>query len=51
MATTQNKDYYGTLGVKNTATPDEIRKAFRKAARRYHPHVNPGDKKSEEKIK
>jgi len=51
MATTQNKDYYGTLGVKNTATPDEIRKAFRKAARRYHPDVNPGDKKSEEKFK
>jgi molecular chaperone DnaJ len=51
MSTTQNKDYYGTLGVKKTATPEEIRKAFRKAARRYHPDVNPGDKKSEEKFK
>jgi len=51
MATTQNKDYYGTLGVKNTATPEEIRKAFRKAARRYHPDVNPGDKRAEEKFK
>jgi molecular chaperone DnaJ len=51
MATTQNKDYYGTLGVKKTATPEEIRKAFRKAARRYHPDVNPGDKKAEEKFK
>ena len=51
MATTQNKDYYGTLGVKSTATPEEIRKAFRKAARKYHPDVNPGDKKSEEKFK
>src|SRR5579871_6997815 len=51
MATTTNKDYYGTLGVKRTATQDEIRKAFRKAARKYHPDVNPGDKKAEEKFK
>jgi molecular chaperone DnaJ len=51
MATTHNKDYYGTLGVKKTATPEEIRKAFRKAARKYHPDVNPGDKKAEEKFK
>src|ERR1700761_216762 len=48
---TQTKDYYGTLGVKKTATPDEIRKAFRKLARKYHPDVNPGDKKAEEKFK
>ena len=51
MPTTQNKDYYGTLGVKRTATAEEIRKAFRKAARRYHPDVNPGDKRAEEKFK
>jgi len=51
MATTQNKDYYATLGVKKTATPEEIRKAFRKAARKYHPDVNPGDKKAEERFK
>ena len=51
MAPTQSKDYYGTLGVKKTATSDEIRKAFRKLARKYHPDVNPGDKKSEEKFK
>src|SRR5712664_1537264 len=48
---TKTKDYYGILGVKKTATADEIRKAFRKAARKYHPDVNPGDKKAEEKFK
>jgi molecular chaperone DnaJ len=51
MATTANKDYYAKLGVKKTATSDEIRKAFRKLARKYHPDVNPGDKKAEEKFK
>src|SRR6516164_234020 len=51
MATTTNKDYYATLGVKKTATAEEIRKAFRKLARKYHPDVNPGDKKAEEKFK
>jgi molecular chaperone DnaJ len=48
---TKTKDYYSTLGIKKTATADEIRKAFRKAARKYHPDVNPGDKKAEEKFK
>ncbi len=47
----QQKDYYGALGIKKTATPDEIRKAFRKLARKYHPDVNPNDKKAEEKFK
>jgi molecular chaperone DnaJ len=51
MAGPQQKDYYGTIGVKKTATQDEIRKAFRKLARKYHPDVNPGDKKAEEKFK
>ena len=51
MPTTTNKDYYAKLGVKKTATPEEIRKAFRKLARKYHPDVNPGDKKAEEKFK
>jgi molecular chaperone DnaJ len=50
-AANRNKDYYATLGVKKTATQEEIRKAFRKAARKYHPDVNPGDKKAEEKFK
>jgi molecular chaperone DnaJ len=51
MSTTQNKDYYGALGVKKTASAEEIRKAFRKLARKYHPDVNPNDKKAEEKFK
>src|SRR5277367_3727122 len=51
MATTQIKDYYGTLGIKKTASAEEIRKAFRKLARKYHPDVNPNDKKAEEKFK
>ena len=51
MATTQQKDYYGILGVKKNATQEEIRKAFRKLARKHHPDVNPGDKKAEEKFK
>src|SRR3979409_676453 len=48
---TQTKDYYGALGVKKSASVDEIRKAFRKLARKYHPDVNPGDKSAEEKFK
>ena len=48
---TQQKDYYGLLGVKKNASTDDIRKAFRKLARKYHPDVNPNDKKSEEKFK
>src|ERR1043166_5847466 len=51
MATTQQKDYYGTLAVKKSASGDDIRKAFRKLARKHHPDVNPGDKKAEEKFK
>ncbi len=50
MATTDKKDYYAALGVKKTASAEEIRKAFRKLARKYHPDVNP-DKSAEEKFK
>jgi molecular chaperone DnaJ len=48
---TATKDYYGALGVKKNASAEEIRKAFRKMARKYHPDVNPGDKTAEEKFK
>jgi molecular chaperone DnaJ len=48
---TQTKDYYAALGLKKSASIDEIKKAFRKLARKYHPDVNPGDKSAEEKFK
>src|ERR1700730_12274384 len=48
---TATKDYYATLGVKKSASAEDIRKAFRKLARKYHPDVNPGDKGAEEKFK
>jgi molecular chaperone DnaJ len=47
----QREDYYKTLGVKRGATQEEIRKAYRRLARKYHPDLNPGDKSSEEKFK
>jgi molecular chaperone DnaJ len=51
MATTTKKDYYEILGVKKSASAEDIRKAFRKLARKFHPDVNPGDKSAEEKFK
>jgi DnaJ-class molecular chaperone len=45
------QDYYEVLGLPRTATEEEIRKEFRKLARKYHPDVNPGNKSAEEKFK
>ncbi|MGH9475547.1 MAG: DnaJ C-terminal domain-containing protein [Terriglobales bacterium] len=48
---TAAKDYYNVLGVKRGATPEEVRKAYRKLARKLHPDVNPGNKSAEDKFK
>ncbi|MBE9181024.1 DnaJ domain-containing protein [Oculatella sp. LEGE 06141] len=51
MAATDFRDYYATLGVSKTASADDIKRAFRKLARKYHPDMNPGDKAAEAKFK
>jgi len=51
MATATKQDYYETLGVSKKTPLKEIRQAYRKLARKYHPDLNPGDKSSEEKFK
>src|SRR6185503_4919781 len=48
---TPKHDYYETLSVPRGASADDIRKSYRKLARKYHPDLNPGDKSSEERFK
>lgn len=47
----QYKDYYSILGAPKTASQEDIKKQYRKLAKKYHPDMNPGDKKAEEKFK
>jgi molecular chaperone DnaJ len=51
MGAATKRDYYEVLGISKTASEADIKKAFRKLARKYHPDVNPGDKSAEQKFK
>ena len=51
MPATEHKDYYKILGVSRDASAEDIKKAYRRLARKHHPDVNPGDKSSEDRFK
>ncbi|MEM1426275.1 MAG: DnaJ domain-containing protein, partial [Cyanobacteria bacterium P01_H01_bin.130] len=51
MAATDFKDYYAILGLSKTAGADEIKKNYRRLARKYHPDMNPGDRAAEARFK
>ena len=51
MPSATKNEYYETLGIGKTADSDEIRKAYRRLARKYHPDLNPGDKSAEDRFK
>ena len=47
----EKRDYYEVLGIQKGASEEEIKKAYKKLARKYHPDMHPGDKEAEEKFK
>lgn len=51
MGATTKRDYYEVLGINKNASETDVKKAFRKLARKYHPDINPGDKTAEQKFK